>query len=409
MKGNWFHILLIGCCFLYSCDTESNVEPNFENFFIKYYGGEGNQTGVDLIALPDGYAVLGTNTSSSGESSMFLVRTNELGNEQWSIDVGGDMVEANALALDNSGNYILLGTHTNSATDKDVILLRISSEGVQLDSTGFGSVGTIEEGNDLTITSNGDIILVGSTTNVDTTKPGYNATTDLSDIYSVRLDAGFIPYTPTNWRRVSGFPGIEEGATVLEKPDGTFLFFGTTDRPPSSNQKDGFNMFLYPAGNDGEALSITTLQLFGTLSDESGSQMVQTVDGGYVMIGTSSTGQANDIFLARVRSNNDFISSSVLNSGRNLSGASIFESTFGGLILLGKELENNTNNLYLARTSVDGSLIWEQSFGGVDDDQPGRLLENADGSIVFSGTIELESQTKMCLIKVNSSGELKPN
>jgi len=404
-----YYIILFCCLAIFACDTESTIDPNFENYFIKYYGNDGNQTGVDIVSLPDGFALLGTDVSSLGGSQLLLVRTDDVGNEQWSVNVGGSSIEANALALDNSGNFVLLGTHTVSNSDKDVVVIRVSPDGSQLDSIGFGTTDTIEEGHDLTITSGGDIILVGSTTNVDQSKPNYNVATDLKDIYSVRLDANFIPYTPTNWRRVSGFPGIEEGASILEKSDGTFLFFGTTDRPPSSSQKDGFNMFLYPAGNDGEALSITSLQLFGTLSDESGNEMVQTVDGGFIMIGTSSTGASNsDIFLARVRSNNDFISSSVLNSGRNLSGVSIQESTRGGLILLGRELENNTNNIYLARASVDGSLIWEQSFGGIDDDDPGRVIEGVDGSIILSGTIELESQTKMCLIKVNALGELKP-
>ncbi len=403
-----YYIIIFSCLAIFACDTESTITPNFEDYFIKYFGNDGNQFGVDLVSLPEGYAMLGTDISSLGESKMFLVRTDALGNQQWSINVGGNSIEANALALDNSGNFILLGTHTISNSDKDVIVMRVSADGVQLDSIGFGTTGTIEEGRDLTITSGGDIILVGSTTNVDQTKPNYNPATDLKDIYSIRLDASFAPFTPTNWRRVSGFPGIEEGSSILEKNDGTFLFFGTTDRPPSSSQKDGFNMFLYPAGNDGEALSITSLQLFGTLADESGNEMVQTIDGGFVMVGTSSSGTNNDIFLARVRSNNDFISSSVLNSGKNLTGVSIKESAQGGLILLGRELENNTNNIYLARARVDGSLIWEQSFGGIDNDLPGRVIEEADGSIILSGTIELESQTKMCLIKVNTLGELKP-
>jgi len=388
-----------------TCDTESSVDPNFENYFVKYYGQDGNQIGVDIVSLEDGFVLLGTSVTTT-QSNIILVRTDEIGNQQWQLEMGGTSAEANALDIDASGNLIVAGTNLISGSYKDMLIFRVSSEGALLDSLSFGELNEIEEANDITITTGGDIIVVGSTTNVDVLKPGYNASTDLEDIYSIRLDPGFSPLDLADWRRVTGFPGIERGTTILEKPDGTFLFFGTTDRPPSSPQKDGFNMFLYPAGDDGQAISSTQLQLFGTLADESASQMVQTIDGGYAMVGTSSS-STNDIYIVRVRSNNEFLSSGLLNSGRNVVGRSLMVSSSGGLLLLGTETVNNNGNIYLARTSVNGSILWEESFGGDDNEVAGKVTELEDGSIAIIGTADLESQTKMCLIKTNSLGELK--
>jgi hypothetical protein len=52
---------LIAVC---SCDTEGNVDPVYQNNFIKYYGEDGNQEGVDLLVNTDGTLILLGNSSS---------------------------------------------------------------------------------------------------------------------------------------------------------------------------------------------------------------------------------------------------------------------------------------------------------------------------------------------------------
>lgn len=401
------YILLLILIFI-CCDTESNVEENFNNYFIKYYGGDGNQFGRDLIILPDGYLVLGTTRPNDNSSSLLLVRTDELGNEINQKIFGGSSSEANALAIETSGNYLVAATHTVSSEDTDILLMRLSPNLELLDSLSFGFPNEIEEAKSITITSQGDIIVVGRTTNVLVTKPGYNATTDLEDIYSVRVDASFTPITAPDWRSVTGFPGRDRGVNLLEKSDGTFLYFGTTNRPPSDPQKDLFNMFVYPAGQDGEPLSVTQLQLFGTLANEQGEQMIQTSEGGFTMLGSSSTAGENDLFLARIRSNNDFLSSGTINNERNLIASSILESNSGGFLVLGSEISNNTGNIYLVKLTISGAVLWETTFGGVDDDRGAKILELEDGSIVFVGTVELETQSKISLFKTNREGRLAP-
>lgn len=405
---NRFCILLITLTLFIACDNESNVDENFNNYFIKYYGGDGNQFGRDLVVLPDGFLVLGTSRPDDTRSSIFLVRTDELGNELNQITFGGNSAEANALEIETSGNFLVAATHTVAPGDTDILLMRISPNLEILDSLSIGFPNEIEAAKSITVTSQGDIIVVGRTTNVNVNKPGYNATTDTEDIYAVRVDASFTPIVAPNWRSVTGFPGRDRGVQVLEKNDGTFLFFGTTDRPPSTPEKGLLNMFVYPAGQDGEPISVTALQLFGTLASEQGEQIIQTNEGGFTMIGTSSTSGQNDLYLARIRSNNDFLSSGTLNTGRNLTAASILESASGGFIVGGSEIANNTANIYLARLTISGALLWETTFGGVDDDRGAMVKELDDGSILMVGTVELETQSKISLIKTNREGGLKP-
>ncbi|HNP17683.1 MAG TPA: hypothetical protein PKL31_04540 [Fulvivirga sp.] len=391
------------------CDTESNVEPRFEEYFIKYYGEQGSQEGIDVEVLADGgFILLGNSTANGNNKQIFLVRTDVLGNEIWSNTFGGPEDDvASDFAIDASENIVIGATikEANGAFT-DAMIYRIDPSGNKIDSAVYGTPNTNEQINSLMITDAGDIVIVGSTTNVDILKPGYNSTSDLHDIYSVKVNSNLVPVPDNEWTQIYGFPGDDYGQQIVEKPDGTFLFFGTSNRPSSNPQQAGFNMFLFPTDAQGSATSSIPLQLYGTLNNEMASQMSRTSNGGYVMIGTTNGSDGNDIFMARIRSNNDFLSATTLNADGNVTGTSIIESITGGFLVLGIIEEGGKGDIFLARTSSGND--WKRRFGGIDNDKASKVIQLDDGSIVMVGTIELESQTKMSLIKTNSKGLLIP-
>ncbi|UII31543.1 hypothetical protein LVD17_24930 [Fulvivirga ulvae] len=403
-------VTLLSLSLLLGCDTESNIDPRFEDYFVKYYGEEGNQTGVDIKVLSDGFVILGNSTSADGDQDIILIKVDNLGNQQWINSFGGNSSEsAAAMEIDASGNIIIAATVSTTPADQDVMILKVDPDGVQIDSAIFGSLGEHDVANDILITQNGDYVLTGYTTNVDTSKPGYLESTDLQDILSVRTTSDLVQLPPAAWRRIYGFPGVDSGVGLMQKPDGSFLFFGTTNKPPTINsQQAGFNMFLFPAAADGIALSTAELQLFGTLSNETASKIIQTDEGGYIMLGTSTSSGLNQLYMARVRSNNDFVSAGTIGVDGNVEGASIAEASDGGFLVLGEILENNNTNIALSRIASNGSIRWRQTFGGIDNDMPGTVIELENGEILFVGTVTLESQSKICLIKATNSGELKP-
>ena len=49
---------------LCSCDTAKTIEDPTKNYFIKYYGGDGDQEGVDAVVGKDGFIYLLGNTST---------------------------------------------------------------------------------------------------------------------------------------------------------------------------------------------------------------------------------------------------------------------------------------------------------------------------------------------------------
>src|SRR6187431_751010 len=71
------------------CDTKDDFEGTFKNFFIKYYGEDGKQDGIDMIVNDDGTMLLLGNTVLEGVSQIFLVKTDLDGNIIWQKNIGG--------------------------------------------------------------------------------------------------------------------------------------------------------------------------------------------------------------------------------------------------------------------------------------------------------------------------------
>ena len=79
-KLRFLIIWLLPLMALFACDTANNVEDPDLHYFVKYYGGDGNQRGVDMVTLSDGSLLLLGNWSESAfESDIYLVRVDPEG------------------------------------------------------------------------------------------------------------------------------------------------------------------------------------------------------------------------------------------------------------------------------------------------------------------------------------------
>ena len=130
----FLYIMLAWVIALIGCDTEDNIGNDFENFFIKYYGDEGNQTGIDLIEVEDGFLLLGTSQRTAGDRQVLLVKTDELGNQLWWQTYGGMDDETPVDFELGAGNVVYIGANVSKTTDSDVLIIKVDAvSGSQLD------------------------------------------------------------------------------------------------------------------------------------------------------------------------------------------------------------------------------------------------------------------------------------
>ena len=76
----------------------------------RHYGGDGNESGLNVIATVDGgYAVVGATTSyGAGEEDIWLIKTDSEGNMQWNQTYGGIYDDEGWMLLQTSdGGYLI--------------------------------------------------------------------------------------------------------------------------------------------------------------------------------------------------------------------------------------------------------------------------------------------------------------
>ena len=106
-------------------DTDGNIR------WTKTYIGEGFSWAVSLTQTSDGgYALTGptnvTSTSPAGDMDIWLVKTDSLGNQQWSKTLGDGMV--NSVIQTSDGGYALTG-YMYIDNSPDYLLIKTSSTG----------------------------------------------------------------------------------------------------------------------------------------------------------------------------------------------------------------------------------------------------------------------------------------
>jgi hypothetical protein len=125
----------------WACDTDNNIKDPNESYFIKYYGGDGNQSGVDMLSLDDGTFLLLGNSQFSGAKSIFLVKVDSKGQLIWEKTFQGTKETGIDIEPTLDGNFIVAAQIENSTDDFDVKLILVSPDGAEITSQSYGTPG----------------------------------------------------------------------------------------------------------------------------------------------------------------------------------------------------------------------------------------------------------------------------
>ena len=399
-----FFALLIGLDI--GCDSESTVKPRDSDFFVKLYGSSGNQFGEEVKSLIDGFIIVGSSDFSGVNSDIFVVRTDLQGNELWSKTFGRNANDKGSAVAEMGTGFVVVGNSENDQGNMDMLVIIIDSDGQELNRTIVGDPSFNDEAADVIITQTGNILIAGASSNTSVLSGRAGGS---YDFYFPQLQPDLVPVP--NWIGYYGFSGKDKAEAVEQKENGDFIFLGTTDKnEPNNSAKAQSNMIIFQVTEQG--LPNTSDVTFGTLQKEAASNVATTSDGGFLLIGsTTSTDNISKVFISRIRQNNSVLGNYTINTSRentssNVIGKSICQSQEGGYIVIGDITTLTGTNIYMTRTTNDGAILWERTFGNSGENTAGGILELEDGSFVFTGSINLDNQSKVCLIKTNSSGDL---
>ena len=254
------------------------------------YGGTGRDVGNFARQTQDGGYIIVAETWSygAGEESIYLIKTDADGDTLWTNTFGGhNCDEGLCVQQIDDGNYIITGggnSYTTTSLYYDVYLLKIDPDGNEIWMRTYGGEGH-EKGCFVEQTYDGGYIITGVTTSYSA---WYN------DVYLIRTD----DRGDTLWTNVFGGTGNDEGHSVAQTSDGSFIVGGTT----TSYGAGSTDIYLIKTDASGDE---QWNQTYGGTGIDMGFSVQQTTDGGYVVGGyTNSFGISNDFYLIRLESEN---------------------------------------------------------------------------------------------------------
>lgn len=419
--------VLIG---LISCES-SDPAPNTD-YFLKFLGNDGDQTGVDFVVNSDGSMVILGNSRASinDDQELYIAKLNSSAKLVWEITVGESLDDyAKDIELLPDGNLIVLANSQVTAGNNDVLLIKLDQNGAEIARVRQGLTelnGTTpknEDAKSITVISDGYII-AGSTSSIP------EPAVDKSDFMYMRFltNLSWVSDASGNWKNSSGFgtsyQGEDVAIKVVQKDVNTFYVFGYSNLDDLGvNPTGDFNFTFFGLSGTGNQSSQTLFagtsnydEKMTGFSDASGQSLV-----GYLMTGTSQNTVDGDIYLVKLPRNltfqsTDFIVSKQLglNVGKSSLQRSFNDSPASDNFFVATEKVNGTSlDIFLAKLDNLGNRIFEVSFGSKEgDDFAGKVVELGNGRILLIGTMTMggvvDGQKKIAFMKLNSQGKLAP-
>lgn len=341
----------------------------------------------------------------------------------------------------DDGGFIVAGATTSfGAGGSDAYLVKTDSRGFAEWSQTYGGTSSDEASAVLT-TGDGGYIFVGETRSFGGAVDAYLVKTDGAgnEVWSNDLggqwyeygfslsptsDGGYIICGDTNsygaadrdlylakadasgteqWHALFGGAGGESGSDAVQTSDGGYVAVGLT----SSYGSGSHDVYFVKTDSSGvEQWS----SVFGGSGSDWASAVKQTSDGGYIVAGrTASSGAgAYDVYLIKTDSSGNEEWSSTLGGNRDDSGSDVEITSDGGYIIAGYTRSSGGGgfDVYLVKTDSSGNEEWSSAFGGADDEFGSCVQQTSDGGYVIAAETRSfgAGMTDMYLIKTDSQG-----
>ena len=211
----------------------------------------------------------------------------------------------------------------------------------------------------------------------------------------------------TTFQKTIGGSSDDLGNCVQKTSDGGYIIVGATSSF-GSGLKD---LYLIKIGYDGDTLWTKT---YGEVSgvDEVGLFVQQTTDGGYIVSGyTNNAGL--DGYLIKTFSNGNIDWAKIFHdSGGSSSSNCVQQTSDGGYVIVGfgpEEFSVSMKDISVIKINATGTILWSKYYGGGNNDFGNCIQQTTDGGYIITGsTLSFGAgNSDVCLLKLDSLGALQ--
>ena len=352
------------------------------------YGGSDYDYGRSVRqTLDGGYIVAGWTTSfGAGEPDVYVIKTDSLGNVLWDSTYGGSYWDRGYCVRQTlDGGYVIVGfSGSFGAGWYDVYLIKMDSLGSIRWEGSYG--GTADDwGGFVQQTLDGGYVIVGETESFGLGE---------SDVFLIKTDS----LGNTLWDTTYGGSAREGGFSVQQTLDRGYVIAGYAQ----SFGPGQLDAYLVKTDSSGSVLWDTT---YGGSGDDRGFSVQQTFDGGYIIAGlTESFGAGStDVYLIKTDSAGTTLWQVTYGGTEHDWGGFVEQTLDGGYVIAGRtsSFGAGSGDVYLIKTDSLGRVL------GIEEEDPRfnakglrvALLQNRPnpfhGSTVIGYSLPLAAQVTL--------------
>lgn len=356
-----------------STDNKSNNNQQQEDKYnipklltVKTFGGSMNESAQKIIPTKDGgYAIIGYSQSQDGDVSK----------NDGTFDI---------LVMKYTSNHALQWYKTFGGSDND-------------------------RGSDIIQTKDGGYAIIGYAYSKDGDITNNHG---LQEFWIAKLNnVGEI-----EWKKTLGYTGLDYGESILETEDGYFIT-GVLDVTASEGKGDSMDTIpdlrkqqkTMHAGGDYWAVKMNKsgdvlwTRYFGGMNTDTPYDAIQTDEGDFILAGSSDSSAFDidnnlgvyDFWVLKLSSDGKKVIWKRNFGGTLIDAAwSIIKTNDNHFVMAGdtrstdKDVSNNKGDadLWLVKMDTNGSIIWENTYGGTDFDVGRSIYETQDKGLVIAGS-----------------------
>ena len=368
--------------------------PNTKPMFEKTYGGKYDDEAKDIIALKDGYLLVGeTQSFGEGNSDTYIIKVDKLGNKVYSHAYGGRNADVANAVVEVKDGFMLAGTTSSFGNRvQSLYLSKISKNGnLMWQKAYYSDKDDYYSGNDLVKISDDNLLIAGTEDHVKFFSSEVNIY--LNAINTNGKRNGIKRYGGEDPEKAHSIVSVSDGYVIAGESD--TWGHGLLDAYVIKIDKDG-NRVWHNA--------------FGFEDDEVANQIIATNDGGYILVGSTDSHYRTqkNVYVVKIDKDGTREWQSFYGSREADEGFGIVEAK-DGYVIAGytKGTNNYDSDVYLIKINKNGNVIWEKRYGSSKDDRANAIIKVEDGFVVAGYSTSSESYSKdVYLLKIDENGNI---
>ena len=221
-----------------------------------------------------------------------------------------------------------------------------------------------------------------------------------SDLYLFKVDS----LGNCTWSRAYGGSGEDVGYFVRQTDDGGYIAVGSSN----SYAMGGELLWLLKTDGAGNLIWDRTFGGFVSSTGDGGWSVEQTMDGGYIATGYTQSGGGGrkDLWLIKTDELGGLIWENSFGGSEDDVGMSVLQCRDGGYIVAGRTASfgGGGDDIWLIKTDSMGRETWNKTYGGRGDDAGFQVVERDDGYALVGRTESGDKDKRILLIRVDQEG-----